>query len=97
MHHPLYPHARRLVGHPVYAYHVSGRVYHGWLHAVTPTGVYMTPIGARTVHATDNDAAISHAVASSEGAPLLVYSPGWFFAFGALAGLTAASVAPYYW
>lgn len=96
--HPLYHHACRLVGRPVYAHHFNGRVYHGWLHTVHANGVYLTPMGTRPVSAADPETHIIQLnEAPNNNSPEHVYAPGWYFAFGALAGLTAAAVAPYFW
>jgi hypothetical protein len=100
--HPLYPVALRLVGKPVYAHHVTGRVYHGLLHSVTYTGIYMMPYGsrARLVSAAGDDLRTSWAAGvKAEGDADLVFAPLAFFGFGALAGLGLglAAGAPYYW
>lgn len=99
MYHPLYFHARRLVGRPVYARHMNGRVYHGWLNSVTPQGVYVSPVGAGQVAAKTDSADVDFAAQANTDQLEVdcVYGPGWYLAFGALAGLTAASVAPYFW
>ena len=100
--HPLYGHAARLVGQPVYIYHAQGRVYHGVLQSVIPTGIWInlcdpnpTPAGGPVASVAPAHATLD-ATLDSKVAP--VFFPAAFFAFGALFGLAAASLAyPYYW
>ncbi|MCL6443909.1 MAG: hypothetical protein K6T83_10715 [Alicyclobacillus sp.] len=104
MAHPLYGHALRLVGKPVYAHHIRGRSYHGILQSVAPHGIYMTLHGpgmrlmsgdaVNMEHAIDAQLAMTGQSADAE----LVYSPGAYFAFGALTGLTLGALAsPWWW
>ena len=41
--HPMYHHAVRLVGQPVYV-HANGQIHHGVLHQVTDDGVYLRQV-----------------------------------------------------
>jgi hypothetical protein len=102
MYHPLYPVARRLVGRPVNVYHRSGTVYCGVLNSVAHHGVYVSPCVPRTrvISADGSDAQSEHALLApmDEVNPELAYSPGAFFAFGALTGLALGALAsPYWW
>ncbi|WDL96851.1 hypothetical protein [Alicyclobacillus sp. ALC3] len=100
--HPLYHHARRLVGRPVYIHHVTGQVYMGTLHSVTHNGIYVMPnvrgagLGMASLQ---TQGALSVDASSEKQANIeLVYSPGWYFGWGALAGLSAAAIAaPFFW
>ena len=87
MYHPLYYQAKRYVGRPVYAYHMNGSVYHGTLHMVARSGVYI--MNCRPVSYL---ASMEQGDASSDVSPELVYSPGAYFAFGALTGLTLGAL-----
>jgi hypothetical protein len=96
--HPLYRRAIRLVGTPVYAHHLDGRVFHGILHSVTSNGVYI--LNCRTAYlasSQETDARFDVLETETRSEPALVYAPGAFFAFGALAGFTAGVVAGRYW
>lgn len=99
--HPLYHHALRLAGQPVYAHHVNGRVYHGTITSVTRSGIFLVPhpVGARMAGGVRAESAeLLHAIGGGDAKPELVYSPGAYFAFGALTGLTvAAAFAPFFW
>jgi hypothetical protein len=98
--HPLYPVARRLVGRPVNAHHVSGRIYSGHLQSVTMSGIYMLPYGATVVNMTDSNSEIKHVIQRYDAGENveLVYSPLVYFGFGALTGLTLGALAsPFYW
>lgn len=97
MAHPLYGHALRLVGKPVYVHHVSGRTYHGLLHSTTPKGVYLLPFQSqgRLMSGLSSDNILEHIgnVEFEKTAKMdLVYSPALYFGFGALTGLTAAAL-----
>ncbi len=100
--HPLYDHAARLVGQPIYVYHAQGQVYHGVLHSVIATGIWVNlcepntlPVGGPATPVAATHATLDASV-DSQVAP--VFFPAAFFAFGALFGLAAASLAyPYYW
>ena len=101
--HPLYDHATRLVGKPVYVYHATGQVYHGTLQSVVPTGIWVHLSGqpATPANSVQTPFSASHALlvektADNDLAP--VFWPAAFFAFGALTGLAVAALAyPYYW
>lgn len=100
--HPLYGHATRLVGQPIYVYHVQGAVYHGVLQSVIPTGIWVNLCEPNTSPAGGPAAPVAaiHAAhgAAVDGQVTPVFFPAAFFAFGALFGLAAASLAyPYYW
>lgn len=98
--HPLYHHARRLIGRPVYVYHVNGRVYAGHLHSVTHDGIYVLPVQGSVGMATADfsDDGMEYALAAKPPKWQLVYSPGWYFGWGALAGLSVAALAaPFMW
>jgi hypothetical protein len=101
MDHPLYHHAVRLAGQPVYAHHVNGRVYHGTITSVTRSGIFLMqhPAGTRVVSGgRDQAPELSHALGGVVVEPAPVYSPAAYFAFGALTGLTAAAVfSPFFW
>lgn len=97
--HPLYPHACRMIGRPVYVYHTSGRVYHGTLLSVAQHGIYVMPHGptARLTRSvgfaeSGNDVGICETDCGDVQAEL-VYAPGRYFAFGALTGLTLGALA----
>jgi hypothetical protein len=100
--HPLYPVARQYVGRPVDVHHVSGTIYCGVLQSATPHGVYVSPCvpRARIISADGGDLQSEHAILAQTDSvhPELAYSPGAFFAFGALTGLTLGALAsPYWW
>lgn len=102
MDHPLYHHAVRLVGQPVFAHHANGRVYHGTITSVTRSGIFLVqhPVGTRMASGGRDDVPmLSHAIGGAVAQPDPVFLPAWFFAFGALTGLTlaAASFWPYVW
>ena len=94
--HPLYPVARRMVGRPVYVHHVTGRVHYGLLQSVAPHGIYVTPLrgGAQMMSASETSAPVLlEDLQTPAMQPDLVYSPGGYFAFGALTGLTLGALA----
>lgn len=101
--HPLYYRACRLVGQPIYAQHMNGQLYQGTLMSTTPHGIYMMPHGrgARLMSTTNANSASSHTVSVAQNPTQdlqLAYSPGAYFAFGALTGLTAAALfSPWWW
>ncbi len=100
MYHPLYPVARRLVGRPVNAHHVNGRIYCGYLHSVTTSGIYMIPYSTTGMNMTGSNLGINHAIRTCDSSERdeLVYSPLAYFGFGALTGLTLGALAsPFYW
>ena len=86
MYHPLYYHARRYAGQPVFVYHQNGVVYHGIVSMVTPTGVYL-------LNCHPIQRLIGYQANESEAGLELVYAPGAYFAFGALTGLTIGALA----
>jgi len=96
MYHPLYHHARRLVGQPVYAHHRNGRVIYGTLLSTTPQGIYLAHqqnYGMMCAPLVDAQADFLYAINQEKVIDAsLVYSPGGYFAFGALTGLTAAAL-----
>ncbi|QQE79876.1 hypothetical protein [Alicyclobacillus sp. SO9] len=98
MAHPLYHHAVRLTGRPVYVHHLDGRVSQGILHSVTYDGVYL--LNCRPAYLAsfeEHDTQLDVSDASNRAEPELIYAPGAFFAFGALAGFTAGALAGRYW
>lgn len=101
MAHPLYVHAVRLVGRPVYAHHINGTVYHGLLQSATSNGIYVWSYHVGYARLTDPDTAakfVNADVDSNTLTPALAYSPGIYFGFGALAGLTLGALAsPFLW
>ncbi|MCY0869578.1 MAG: hypothetical protein OWT27_03190 [Firmicutes bacterium] len=99
--HPLYHHARRLVGQHVYV-HAYGRVHHGVLHQVTPEGLYLQRVdGARTVSAPWE--AGSLAQVQAELAPLAAatgddaQAEQVWFPFFFLPWLAVAALGPWWW
>jgi hypothetical protein len=94
--HPLYHHAVRMVGRPVYAYHVSGRTHYGTLQSVAQHGVYIMPQSPRVRMVNMEQEGVSDFQdANVDVDAQLVFAPAAFFAFGALTGLALAS--PYYY
>ena len=102
MGHPLYYHAVRFVGKPVYAAHRNGNIYHGVLSTVTQSGVYLLncrPVTHFANFHTENTLPIStlpNANQQISVTPELIFAPGLYFTFGALTGLTLGALA-YYW
>lgn len=90
MAHPLYGHALRCVGKQVNIYHVNGLIYTGTLTHVTPTGVYL--LNTRPVM---GYASLQGDSQTEE--PTLIFYPGAFFAFGAMAGLGLGLAASALW
>ena len=104
MYHPLYYRAVRLVGRPVCAHHICGRMHHGTLLHVTHGGIFLLPYpaGARLAGADGEQARPVRACAGqTDAGAQLAYAPAppaVYFAFGALTGLTiAALAAPFVW
>lgn len=100
--HPLYHQARRLVGRPIYVHHVSGQLYAGTLHSVTNHGIYVMPHAqGRSLGMVVSQVprpALEYTDGATPNETTLVYSPGWYFGWGALAGLSAAAIAaPFLW
>lgn len=98
--HPLYHHASRLVGMPVYVHHMNGSRYHGTLTSVSPQGVYVIlhPPGARLQASNSTALDATYAISNRDMHAAEVYFPGAYFAFGALTGLTAAALfSPFMW
>lgn len=84
--------ASRFVGRNVIAYHVNGMAYHGTLHSVDHRGIYlMNARGIRPASATGEQLDIQHAIADGQQDVSEAFFPFFFLAFGALAGLAAAS------
>lgn len=86
--HPLYYQARGMVGQPVYVHHRNGRTYHGTLQSVTEHGIYLMPHAPGARLASHEEAAKT----SCDLNAVLVYYPGAYFGFGALAGLTLGAL-----
>ena len=88
VYHPLYYRAVRWVGRTVCAHHINGSMYTGTLLSVNPRGIYiLQPRAVRPIKATDQE----QATAGDDVE--LIYSPGAYFGFGALTGLTLGAAA----
>ena len=102
MHHPLYYHAMRYVGRPIYVYHQNGYVYHGTLSMVSRSGIYVLncrPIGHPVNYQSDSSKSVTDLLDvthNEEAKGSLIYVPGAYFAFGALTGLTLGALAGYW-
>nr|NNM90407.1 hypothetical protein [Bacilli bacterium] len=103
MMHPLYSNAVRCMGQPVYVYHVNGFIYRGFLTQVLPAGIYLTQCRAVASYVTMQiDTENSEQIFTDNPHALrpridLVFIPGAYFAFGALAGLGIGLAASAFW
>lgn len=99
MYHPLYYQATRYMGRPVYVHHMNGRTYHGTITGVNPGGIYVVqhPPGTNLTAANAEQFSCDHALHDGDLALDLVYSPGAYFGFGALTGLTLGAMAGGLW
>ncbi|MCY0902084.1 MAG: hypothetical protein OWU32_07855 [Firmicutes bacterium] len=89
--HPLYHHARRLVGQPVYV-HAYGRVHHGILHHVTNDGVYLRQSGGTrmaTAEPADRDVETLPLCSQDEVSADTVFWPFFFLPWLAIGALGA--------
>jgi hypothetical protein len=99
VYHPLYYQCRGWVGRNVTVHHLNGTVYQGTLMNVAPHGIYMLQQrriqpGYVSYEGNSHQDIVSGESAHEVGADArLVYYPGSYFAFGALAGLSLGALA----
>ncbi len=93
--HPLYNHARSLIGQHVYV-HAYGRVHQGILHQVTTDGVYLQPVrGSQMMSAhisEDSNIALALNASANNLEAQQVFWPFFFLPF-----LAIAAMGPWWW
>ncbi len=103
MYHPFYYQSRGWVGRTVTVHHLNGTIYQGTLMNVAPHGIYL--LQHRRVQPgyvsyegnSDTNSAFRESVDAVGADIRLVYAPGSYFAFGALAGLSLGALAGGLW